>query len=329
MNIKELDNLKVLELRKFARELKVPKYSRMRKEELIDWIIKLKSGEPAPVSNKATPKKGKTNLTEQVASSKEEGLLDRTEAETRLKMKEAYSSSSAAQKEYFREVPEQKGVPQFAPKARDKFATGELPFEYFKDRIALLVIDPNFFYIYWEATNPKLDQARNVIGWDGKMTVRVYDVTDINFNGYNAHSSVDIEVYERIGCWYIRLDKANRDLIVDIGLKNSAGHFYLIARSNHAKLPPLHMAPEGPIKWMAVDDLGNYVITDIEEYTEADLILLRKILGDDLFKRFLTGEFRGMLFSTVFKKVPNVKEITLDVPSSAFASSPSSRFLVP
>ena len=328
MELKNLIEKKVLELREYARNLKVPKYSRMRKEELIEKILKRDKGESIVASPKLPHGRKKTPQVINNEQIKEEGQLDRTEAETRLKMKEAFASSQTAQKEYFPPKQEYKVEHKPFHVKRDKFSTGELPFEYHKDRIALLVIDPNFFYVYWEVTHRKQHETQAMAGWDSHLTLKVYDVTDIRFNGFNAHSSVDVDIYERIGCWYIRLDKANRDLVVDIGYKNSAGQFFLMTRSNFAKLPPVHMAPEGPIKWMAVDDLGNYVITDIEEYTDADLILLRKILGEDLFRRFLTGDFRGMLFSTVFKKVPNIKEISFEFPTSSFGQPTSSGPLV-
>ena len=326
MNLKDLDNQKVLELRKYARELKIPKYSRMRKEEIIERILKLQKGGVKDPPSKTIPKQDKEAPFEML-SKREDDQLDRTEAETRLKMKEAFSSSAAAQKEYFHTPKDEKKEHKQPKPRRDKFATGDLPYEYHKDRVMMLIIDPTFFYSYWEITQHKLEEAKKVAGWDSNLTLRVYDVTDIHFNGLNAHTYVDMEIYERIGCWYIRLDKPNRDLVIDIGFKNGSGHFHMIARSNYAKLPPLKMAPEGPIKWMAVDDLGNYVITDIEEYTEADMILLRKILGEALFRKFLSGEFRGMLFSTIFKKVPNIKEISLELPTSAFSSPTSSNFI--
>ncbi len=323
MDIKKLIEMKVIKLREYARKYKIPKYSRMRQDELIEKIV-----EGHQESSKKVSKSKSEAISARVdhkQSKKEEVRIERREAETRLKMKEAMFSSDTASKQYFQ--PEV-NKPQPDKKAYDRFATPEIPFEYNTDRITLLVIDPTFTYVYWEITDGKLNEGKNIAGWDSNLTLRVYDVTDIDFNGFNAHSFVDTEIYERIGCWYIRLDKANRNLVVDIGLKNSQGHFHSITRSNFAKLPPLHMAPEGPIKWMAVDDLGNYVITEVEEYTEADLILLRKILGEDLFRRFLTGEFKGMLFSTVFKKVPDLKEISLEFPSSPTSSFlPTSRFI--
>lgn len=313
MDHKELEAKKVIELREYARKYKIPKYSRMRKDELIEHILKSNKDKSRKSSPKVkplierTPQKSRSNA--------KEFQLERTEAQTRLKIKEAYASSQSAQKTYSEPVLEEK--PRLEHHV-DKFATPELPYEYNRDRITMLIIDPTFVFIYWEVTNHKLKAAQDIAGWDSKLALRVYDVTDIEFDGHNAHSVVDADIYERIGCWYLKIDDPQRNLVVDIGLKNSAGQFHMISRSNFAKLPPLRMAKEGPIKWMAVDDLGNYVITEVEEYTEADLVLLKQILGEDLFARFMTGEFKGMLFSTIFKKAPDVKEISFEMPSSSF-----------
>lgn len=113
----------------------------------------------------------------------------------------------------------------------------ELPKEYGENRIAIMARDPNWAFAYWEVTLGSLRSARAKAGEGVNLTLRVYDVTGIDFNGKNALSSFDIGVYDRIGNWYIELGNPDRSFCVDLGLLTSQGSFTTIARSNVITTP--------------------------------------------------------------------------------------------
>lgn len=116
----------------------------------------------------------------------------------------------------------------------------ELPYSYDDDCISLMARDPHWAFSYWEVTHRKLEAERSALGpggADASLALRLYDVTDVVFDGRNAHSHYDICVYERVGSWYINTGMPERSFVVDLGLKTSDGRFVTLARSNAVKTP--------------------------------------------------------------------------------------------
>ena len=106
------------------------------------------------------------------------------------------------------EVPPQPAyiTPQPVPVSRIEEPI-ELPHEYGETKISLLVRDPYWVYTYWEIQNSVIDGLRADLKDrfnSAKKVLRVYDVTDIIFNGKNAHSFFDIELTGEAANWYIR-----------------------------------------------------------------------------------------------------------------------------
>ncbi|MBN1114058.1 MAG: DUF4912 domain-containing protein [Oligoflexia bacterium] len=211
----------------------------------------------------------------------------------------------------------------------DPLRTEEPPHSYFIDRAVILPIDPKFAFIYWETREDTLHHLHERYGFDAKLVVRVYDVTNIDFNGYNAHEWWDIEVYHRIGSWYIKHSRGDRNLIIDIGLRAGDGTFHVIARSRSISFPREHMVAPGKILWMLVDEFGNKVVSEVEDYTDEDLKLLRAILGEERFKRLREGGLDIFLGGSAWGRLPVVEHYIdlskLMSSGSVGASKPSSR----
>ncbi len=176
-------------------------------------------------------------------------------------------------------------------------AAQEIPYEYGKDRVVLLVVDPRFVFTYWEVRSDSLDEARRRLGGDGKLTLRFYDITSTGVPEQSHYW--DVEVFDRLGNWYLRLSHPDQLLCLDIGVKNHAGHFHCIGRSNVMRLPPQSLAKPGPIKWMVVSPDGGKLISDIEEYTDADMALLKKILGPYFYDLLMRGRLASIAGSSV------------------------------
>ncbi len=204
----------------------------------------------------------------------------------------------------------------------------ELPGEYGKDRVILLVVDPRFVFTYWEVTPGAMDEAARHLGAHPKLTLRFYDTT--SGTPPERSPSWDIEVFDRLGNWYLRLETPEQTLVIDVGLKDARGQFRTISRSNYMKLPRPTLAPPGPIMWMVVGPDGEKVITSVEDYTEADLALLKRILGPYFFGLLMRGDFSSILGSSmeaVFQDVALLKHPGI-LPSSsptAWLSSDSAR----
>lgn len=198
----------------------------------------------------------------------------------------------------------------------------ELPSEYGKDRAVILVVDPRFVFTYWEVRSDSLAEAARHVGDDGKLTLRFYDVS--NATTPEQSHFWDIEVFDRLGNWYLKLEYPEQLLCLDIGIKNNQGHFYRITRSNFVKLPQQSLAKPGPIKWMVVTPSGEKSISDVEEYTDADLVLLKKILGPYFFDLLMRGRLSTIAGSSIEGVFYDVNQLSEGPGPGALPSSVSS-----
>ena len=123
---------------------------------------------------------------------------------------------------------------------RPPIPMGIIPEEYGEDAVALMTVDPKKLFIYWEVTEDTLAKHK------GDITIRLYDITGIDFDGMNANSYLDLTVDKRIGDLYMDVHPG-RDYIADIGVKDLLGIFISIARSNKATTPLEGMAEEGKV----------------------------------------------------------------------------------
>ena len=139
-----------------------------------------------------------------------------------------------------------------------RFMPQDLPYQYDQERIVLQVRDPRWVHAYWELRGQTLDQLKNRFGDDfrrSKKVLRVYDVTNIIFNGSNANSFFDIQINDFANSWYIDTDGPGRFWCVDLGLMLPDGRFITIVRSNIVQTPL-----EGPSwvtdeEWMIPEDM--------------------------------------------------------------------------
>lgn len=129
---------------------------------------------------------------------------------------------------------------------------------YGDNRIVLLVRDPWWVFSYWEIRHDREEEILKKISSSGdspaKSVLRVYDITDINFNGTNAHSFFDIDLKGLANNWYINVGSPDRSWIVDIGIVTKKGDFYLLARSNTVRTPRFGMSDKLDAEWMIPED---------------------------------------------------------------------------
>jgi len=135
---------------------------------------------------------------------------------------------------------------------------GDLPYGYGQDKIVLQVRDPWWLHAYWEITHAayqRLQERLRETFHSAKRVLRVYDISQIIFNGTNAHRFFDIEVSPDANNWYIDTAGPGRSWCTDFGLRLPNGEFITIVRSN-----TVHTPIEGPSwitdeEWMIPDDL--------------------------------------------------------------------------
>ena len=129
---------------------------------------------------------------------------------------------------------------------------------YGDNRIVILVRDPWWIFSYWEIRRDKEEEVIRRIESSGdgvaKSVLRVYDVTDVNFNGKNAHTFFDVDLRGLATNWYINVGKPDCAWIVDIGIVTKKGVFYMLARSNVVKTPRFGMSDQLDAEWMTPEE---------------------------------------------------------------------------
>ncbi len=129
----------------------------------------------------------------------------------------------------------------------------ELPSNYEKTRIVAMIKDPEWVYAYWEVRS---EDRVNYSLAHRRMALRIYDVTNVtDFNGMNAHSFYDLDVYPDSRTWFIKVPESNRDYCIDLGYFDENGVFQVIARSNVVSVPRNGVSDVYDEHWMIVEEL--------------------------------------------------------------------------
>jgi uncharacterized protein len=131
---------------------------------------------------------------------------------------------------------------------------GELPRNYGQDRIVIMTRDPFMVHAYWEATPERLQREKAWFGWGSKLSLRIYDITGVQFDGRNAIGYLDQEVVERTGNWYFDLGRPSHSFCADLGLLSPEGRFLTLARSNYITMPRDGVTDVIDEEWMLVDE---------------------------------------------------------------------------
>lgn len=134
----------------------------------------------------------------------------------------------------------------------------ELPFSYGRDKMVLVVRDPWWLYTYWEVKDSTWDKFKAELKdefYKARRVLRVYDVSNIVFNGTNANKLFDLGIREDASNWYIDIGVPGRSWCVEFGLLLRDGRFVPILRSNIVETPidgPSWITDE---EWMIPDEM--------------------------------------------------------------------------
>lgn len=107
---------------------------------------------------------------------------------------------------------------------------GDLPQQYGKTQITLLLQKPGYLYAYWEVREEDLAAARaRIARADARLVMRAHNLSAGHFT--------DIEVHCPVGDWFFRSEWGGARVRVDIGLRGPDGQFIVLASSNELELP--------------------------------------------------------------------------------------------
>ena len=246
-NEQDLVRLTKHELLKIATDLDVKYRTRMGKPELIDSILdvlQIKKKDLDPVAESILSEQTKVYQEHQQEDSSKHTMEASKYQLTNLekeKTKEEHTQTAAF-------------APHFVPIGANLLHDDDwIPSGYGDNIITVMVIDPTHIYAYFEVQDARRYELLSSAGYSGhyETVVRLYDVTDVSFNGHNSWSTQEINVGFSPS-WYFNV-AANRSYCAEIGLKLSNDQFLVIARSNVINTPRESVSDFYDEEWMMID----------------------------------------------------------------------------
>lgn len=131
-------------------------------------------------------------------------------------------------------------------------------------RIVLLTRDPYCIFAYWEVSLPRIEEAKKELGqefYSSKSILRVYEVTNINFNGKNAHGSFDVTLENMVISYYLNVYAPEKSWVVDIGILAPSGKFFTLARSNAVSTPTDSVSNADYEEWLDSSEAWKMYVT--------------------------------------------------------------------
>lgn len=111
-----------------------------------------------------------------------------------------------------------------------------------KGELQAKLTSPDRILLFWEVSEiPKklLKLHFNLLMDELVQVIRIYDVTDLNFTGENAHHFYEIAVPYHNGYWFVKGLTANRCYVAEMGVKWKGNDFFPIYRSNAVQTPSI------------------------------------------------------------------------------------------
>jgi hypothetical protein len=138
-------------------------------------------------------------------------------------------------------------------------------FSYNTDRIQLMAVDPTRIFAYWNISNRKKWLCAQHFERDWSITpkiIRMYNTTDIFFDGTNANHFFDIPVGEALS-WHIYHLNPDSTYVADFGTTNLFNQFIPIMRSHAVKTPRNAVVQGAPIVSPVTNISENVAVSPI------------------------------------------------------------------
>ncbi len=109
------------------------------------------------------------------------------------------------------------------------------PAPFTSEFLTISMIYPRRGYLQWHVNEASVHALQTQHGdafHGSRLLIRVYDVTDIVFNGFNAHAFFDIDVHGLFGNYYINMERTERNFMAELGFRFRDNSFHALTRSN-------------------------------------------------------------------------------------------------
>lgn len=207
-----VEEMTLRQLRKVASDLNIPRYSRMRKAQLLS-AIQVKQREVLPNQS--------SNFNQNQGNHLAVSTIKQGEAPMEVSKFDVGQDDLSA--EVLASVDE---------------GLGDLPGGYGESKIVLLPRDPQWAYAYWDISHEQKESLRSQGGQ--QLALRLYDVTDIDINYEGPHNIQEYLCDELAREWYLPIPVSDRDYLIDIGYRCSDGRWLVLARSAPVRIPPVY-----------------------------------------------------------------------------------------
>lgn len=233
------------------------------------------------------------------------GLVKKTEV---LKSVVQQLSKKVKEKEDIQKNPLDVPKQEVTPKKKDiipdikhktDFVCQNIPDSYFETRIVLMARDPYWLYAYWEVSSETIKRANQELGEDigrSRTVLRVFDVTDIDFDGNNSHGYFDITLNGMANSWYLNAAKPNRSWCVEIAILTDNGRYLVLARSNTVKTPSDSISGIIDEEWMVTDQEYSEIFMREALISQRGSESISKIISKQLMSN-ISSESIGSLSS--------------------------------
>jgi uncharacterized protein len=116
-----------------------------------------------------------------------------------------------------------------------------------KGEMKAKLVSPRKIILFWEVSEipKKIIESFFSCKFDNLVPfIRLYDVTDLIFNGQNAHHFYEIAVPYKNGHWFIKGLTSNRSFVAELGVSISGTSFFPLLRSNCIETPKSELTYE-------------------------------------------------------------------------------------
>ncbi len=111
----------------------------------------------------------------------------------------------------------------------------QFPGSFSQEGIAFVPVYPHLGFLHWHICEKTVCKIRERVGnlFDrARLVIRVYDVTGVQFDGFNAVSQFDVGIQGLTGCYYLKLDHFECSLMAEVGFVLQNSQFEACSRSS-------------------------------------------------------------------------------------------------
>jgi hypothetical protein len=250
----QLQELSRKDLGELARRAGIDGWHGMRKEDLVDSLVRRRIKPAAKLASKNGVKAkpaAKPHVSNGVAKHAVNGAHTKSQKSAARDIASGSGGMSAL--EQVERAKFDIGIPTKDLSAK---VPKTLPAGYGKDRIVVMVRDPYWLHTYWELTHQSIQRAEAALGQDwhtAKPILRVVDVSAHDTTSTSEAVVKDIEIHGGCQNWYVEVQQPPKSYRIDVGYLSKRGQFYCLARSNVVTTPRANVSDVIDENWADID----------------------------------------------------------------------------